>query len=266
MSAPTYALTLSADEVARYQVMAQRAADAEAEAWQRIGIRAGALVADIGCGPGALLMGMAAAVGPSGSVVGVDADPQAVRVAEQLITAAATMNATVRVGQADASGLAQGSFDVAVARHVLAHNGGRELSIVRHLADLVRPGGAVYVVDVDLTAVRLLGGEPDAVDLLQTYARFQAARGNDPQVGLRLGSLLSATGLVDVEHAGTWTLTQAPPGLRPAAWAAREAMVAEGVATPADVDRWAAALDRSDRGKERPTVFVPTFSATGRRP
>lgn len=61
-------------------------------------------------------------------------------------------NADVRRGQATDTGLGADSFDVAVLRHVLAHNGGTEQAIVDHLAALVRPGGAVYLVDVDLTA------------------------------------------------------------------------------------------------------------------
>ena len=55
-----YSLALSNAEVARYQLMAERARATEADLWQRAGIVAGAKVADVGCGPGALLPALSA--------------------------------------------------------------------------------------------------------------------------------------------------------------------------------------------------------------
>src|SRR6476661_870840 len=52
-AAHTYALLLSDAERARYRLMAERASSEEAQLWQQAGIRPGARVADIGCGPGA---------------------------------------------------------------------------------------------------------------------------------------------------------------------------------------------------------------------
>ncbi len=130
----------------------------------------------------------------------------------------------------------------------------------------MRPGGCVYLVDVEMTAWRMLGAEPDAVDLMDRYTTFHRARGNDPQIGLRLGALLQGAGLELVEHRGTWTVMPAPVGVRPPPWVAREAMVRDGIATTDDVDRWQAALERMDRSTTRPTVFMPFFTATARRP
>lgn len=262
----TYALRLSDEEIARYRAMAARARVDEADAWQHAGIVPGAQVVDVGCGPGAVLLEMAQVVGPGGSVVGVDADPSAVATARRLVAGSGVGNARVEVGPADCTGLPPGAFDVAVMRHVLAHNGGREDAIVRHLAELVRPGGRVYLVDVDMTAVRLRGADPDAVDLLDRYTEFHRSRGNDPQIGLRLGELLEAAGLTDLDHRGRYDVVQAPPGLRPPAWAARDAMIAAGLASAQDVARWASAFERSDAQEPRPVMFMPLFTATGRRP
>lgn len=55
-----------------------------------------------------------------------------------------------------------------------------------------------------------------------------------------------------------------PPGLRPPALAAREAMLAAGVVTKADVDRWERELSAVDAKAERPTGFMPIFTAIGR--
>ena len=261
-----YALVLSDEEVARYRMMAALARADEADAWQSAGIVTGASVADVGCGPGATLLEMAEVVGPTGSVVGVDAEPQAVATARALIARSGVGNATAVTGAADSTGLAEGGFDVAVMRHVLAHNGGREEAIVAHLARLVRPGGCVYLVDTDMTAMRTRGTGADLLDMTERYIEFHRSRGNDPQIGLRLGELLDSAGLDVLDHRGWYTVMPAPQGMRPPPWAAREAMVAAGLATQRDVDRWQRALEALDTQEKRPVWFAPFFTAVGRRP
>ena len=78
---PEYALALDPHEVRRYRMMAEQARATEAEQWRAAGIGPGARVADVGCGPGALLPVLAGEVGPGGEVAGVDADATAVAAA-----------------------------------------------------------------------------------------------------------------------------------------------------------------------------------------
>jgi SAM-dependent methyltransferase len=261
-----YALALDQAEVARYRLMAEQARLAEADLWQRAGIAPGAQVADVGCGPGAMLPALADAVGPDGAVTAIDADPAAVAAAGALVAAAGLANVTVREGRADRTGLAPASCDVVMLRHVLAHNGGAEDAIVAHLAGLLRPGGCLYLVDVDGTAIRTLPEDGDLDDLHQRYIALHAARGNDLRAGLRLGERLERAGLELVDFRGSYLIRPMPPGIRPPPWAAREAMVAAGLATDQDVARWAGAFERLDAEPTRPTVFAPMFAAVGRRP
>jgi hypothetical protein len=83
------------------------------------------------------------------------------------------------------------------------------------------------------------------------------------QVGLRLGQLIARAGLKVVAHEGHYSIVTPPPGLHPPAWAARESMVAAGIATTEDLARWEAALERMDHSMVRPTVFVSNFFAIG---
>lgn len=260
-----YALTLSETEVARYRMMGARARADEAEAWQSAGIVEGARVADVGCGPGGTLVAIAEAVGPTGAAVGVDVDPAAIVLATEMIAQVGLRNATVRVGPADNTGLEPGSFDVVMMRHVLAHNGGREAAIVAHLAELVRPGGVVYLADVEMTAIRARRLDPDLADLAERYVEFQRGRGNDPQVGLLLSDFLRAAGLEVTRHAGSFTVLDGAVGMRPPSWAARDAMLAAGFVTAADIARWQDAFERQDAALERPVLFIPLFTAMGRR-
>lgn len=261
--AARYSLRLTEQELSRYRLMAAGAADNEAAEWSAAGIVPGARVADVGCGPGAVLRLLAERVGADGHAVGVDADPAAVSMARQ--QAADLPQASVQVGQADATGLEPGAFDVVMCRHVLAHNGGREPAIVAHLASLAAPGGCVYLVDVVASALRITSTGPELDDLNTRYQEFHRAKGNDLSVGLRLGDLLSDAGLAVQRYACRAPVIRLPPGMRPPSWAAREEMVAAGFATAADVKRWDEAFTRLDAAERRPWLFPASFVAIGRR-
>jgi SAM-dependent methyltransferase len=259
-----YALKLSDEELRRYAAMAEYARQSEADLWAAAGIVAGARVADVGCGPGALFPALVESVGPAGAVTGIDGDLAAVSAAQALVAANGWDNVTVALGKADDTGLGAASADVAMMRHVLAHNGTREQAIVQHLADIVRPGGHVYLVDIDGAALRIRPSGPDIDAMGEAYQRFHAARGNDLQPGLRLDELLRNAGLDVVVYRGWYNIATLPAQARPPSWAAREAMRAEGFATDDDIARWDAALTRVST--QQPTIFAPLFGAVGRRP
>jgi SAM-dependent methyltransferase len=246
--------------------MAEQARAAEADLWERAGMVAGARVADVGCGPGAMLPALAAAVGPHGRVTALDADPEAVAAATALVAAAGLANVTVREGRAQETGLAAGSLEVVMLRHVLAHNGGAEDAIVAHLATLLRPGGCVYLVDTDGTAIRVIpeAEHPDLVELQERYLALRAARGDDNAAGLRLADRLVRVGLELIEFRGRYVIRELSPRLRSPAWAAREAMVAAGMATVEDLRRWERAFEATAACPG--TFFAPMFTAIGRRP
>lgn len=259
----SYALELSESELARYRFMAEEARAAEADLWTQAGIEPGARVADVGCGPGAVLALLAETVGANGHVSGVDGDQQAIAAAETAL--GGLPNVDLSVGRADATGLEAGTYDVVMLRHVLAHNGGSEQAIVDHVATLVRPGGCVYIVDVDVSMLRVRPEPEDLSDINDRYVEFLRKRGNDPQVGLRLGELVRAAGLEVLDLRGWFTILPIPAGVRPPAVAAAAAMLSEGVVTVDDVQRWTTAFDRLDAEPERPTLFAPLFLALARR-
>jgi SAM-dependent methyltransferase len=170
-----YALTLSEDELRRYRFMADAARQSEHDLWHAAGITPGATVADIGCGPGALFPAIMDVIGPAGRLIGVDGNAGTVAAAHAMIDAHLWPNATVQVGQAEATKLPDGSVDVAMVRH-LGHNGPTEQQIVDHLAALVRPGGHRYLVDVDASMFRVGPSDPDVESLDETYRAFHPPR------------------------------------------------------------------------------------------
>lgn len=261
-----YTLVVSEAEIARYRLMAQHALAGEQSQLALAGVTEGAVVVDVGCGPAAMSVELARMVGPTGRVVGVERDESALAAARQVLAESGAGNVELRQGTVTETGVDAGSADVVMMRHVLAHNGGDEQRIVDHLAALARPGGSVYLVDVDLTGMRMLDGDPALDGLVDRYAAFHASRGNDPLVGLRLAQLLGAAGLEVVGFSGSYNIITMPPGIRPPLWAARDAMLASGAATAEEIEGWGAAFERLDAAAVRPTIFAPQFTAVGRRP
>jgi hypothetical protein len=154
----------------------------------------------------------------------------------------------------------------AVLRHVLAHNGGHEQAIVDHLGALVRPGGCVYLVDVEATMTRIYPPVPELIELHDRYFAFHSARGNDLQVGIRLAELLRTAGLDVIEHRGRLNMLTRTSGQRGPAWAARESMLAAGFAAPEDLLRWDKAFTDLDTSQCPPTYYLVGFVAIGQRP
>jgi SAM-dependent methyltransferase len=261
-----YSLSLSDAEIARYRMMADAAREDEHALWEAAGIGPGARVADVGCGPGALSIVLAELVGESGHVQGVDRDEIALATGRELAARSGLVNVQFLAGPADATGLAQASLDVVMMRHVLAHNGGREQAIVDHLATLVRPGGTVYLVDVDADRMEIKPAVPELEDLDAAYRALHARRGNDLSVGRRLPELLAAAGLESVEFHDHSRVITPGPGMRPPAWAARETLVAEGLATRDDLARWERAFTAFDREDLRAEIGISQFSAYANRP
>ncbi|MFE7766024.1 class I SAM-dependent methyltransferase [Streptomyces sp. NPDC057438] len=260
-----YSLTLDDSEIARYRLMADIAERRERELWTAAGVVSGARIADVGCGPGALSVRLADIAAPGGAVWAVDRDAGALAVAAALAERSGVPVHT-STGSAEATTLPEDTFDVVMLRHVLAHNGGREQAIVDHLAGLARPdGGTVYLVDIDATAFRLRGAPAAYEEMSERYLALHRRRGNDLTVGTRLDELLTAAGLEVSAYEGHIDVMTPPPGMRGPAWAARDTLLAEGLATPDDIARWDEGFRAAERSLSDLRFFGHTYVAVGRR-
>jgi SAM-dependent methyltransferase len=261
-----YTLQLSEPERMRYRLMAERARESEADLWEYSGIVPGARVADVGCGPGAVLTEIAQIVGPEGIVVGVEPGQPAREAAQEELDALGLDHVEVREGDGEATGLEPGVWDCVMMRHVLTHTGDAVDRIVAHLATLLAPGGHLYLVDVDLDASRTSPADPAIDDQFDRYSAFHRSLGNDARMGPRLGSLLRAAGLEVAEHRGEF---QRIPALLMAAGgplvSAQDAMIAAGIITPEETEPWEASRQRFAALPDAELWFA-TFVAIGRKP
>lgn len=236
-----YTLQLDDSELARYAAMAAHAMAHEEPAWDEAGIRPGAVVADLGCGPGTFLPELARRVAPDGRVIAVDQDAGAVDIARAVAAHAGASDADLRVADVAATGLAVGELDTAFMRHVLIHNGVRLAQVLGHVGELLGGRGRLLSVEGDITGVRTENQSPEEAELQTAWIALLRHLGNDPAFGTALADAVADAGfrVRRAEHRVDAIAVERPPS-----WAAVPAMLAAGIADVDDVERWRQAIER----------------------
>lgn len=132
----------------------------ERDVWQKpdevvaaLKLQPGMVVADLGAGTGYLLERLSRAVGPEGKVLALDVEPSLVEHMKVRAREAGLENVEPRVVDPADPGLAVGSVDRIVTVNTWHHIGDRP-AYARRLAESLKPGGELHVVDFDLDAER----------------------------------------------------------------------------------------------------------------
>jgi SAM-dependent methyltransferase len=142
------------DEVGRLEIQGRALAPATRMILAEAGIRPGMRVLDLGCGAGDVAFVAVGLVGPDGSVVGVDRSPDAL--ARARLRAGQRGLAQVRFVEGDVNDPAPGGpFDAVVERLVL-WTVPDPAALLRRQATVLRPGGLVVPIEVDLSTIRSL--------------------------------------------------------------------------------------------------------------
>lgn len=192
-----YVLGYRRAEQERLQQQAKQLAHESSALFNRIGIHPGARVVEIGCGPHGCLELLAERVGPSGSVIGVERNQDAVNLARKLISERGLENVEVLCGDARFTELPRASFDLATARLVLV-NVPEPQQIVAEAVALVRPGGCVAFHEADWIT-HVCDPPSDAWrTLTELFVNYSKRNGIDPFIGRKLSRLLRDADLVDV--------------------------------------------------------------------
>ena len=158
------------------------------------GVGAGMHVLDVGCGVGDVSFLVSELVGPEGSVLGIDLDGDALRVAEERRAARGTTN--VAFHQGDARSLESARvFDAAVGRFILMYMTDPTAAL-RLIAERVRPAGILAFHE---WAAGML---PASATNLPVLASFQALIGKTFErsgarlnIGAELGGCMRDAGL-----------------------------------------------------------------------
>jgi arsenite methyltransferase len=113
---------------------------------ERLALKPGERVVDLGCGPGLLTVEMADEVGSAGRVDGIDASPSMLVLAERRCASRPWVH--LHAGQVTALPFEDAWFDVAVCTQVYEFVADIPLAL-RELRRVLRPGGRALVVDTD---------------------------------------------------------------------------------------------------------------------
>jgi len=141
MSQSEYALGHTDRDFERLQLQASCLEGLTRRLVRECGIEPGMRVLDIGCGAGDVSMLLAEAVGPSGTVVGVDVELRAVQLAKRRACEAGLDQAQFAVGT-DEHVEPLGPFDAVIGRCVLVHQV-EPTKMIRRVSSAVRTGGIV---------------------------------------------------------------------------------------------------------------------------
>lgn len=190
-----YQLAADALEMRRLATQAAAlAADAEL-LFERIGVGPGWSCLDLGCGLGEVTRMLAARVGPSGHVCGLDMEPRLLR------HAAATAVPNARYLQADAlrSGLPDNTFDLVHGRMLSGATALPE-DLVREAVRLAKPGGAVTLQEQDLGFTACYPGHPAHARLKSLLGRSLNESGYGTGIARRLFGIFRDSGLREVGY------------------------------------------------------------------
>jgi ubiquinone/menaquinone biosynthesis C-methylase UbiE len=189
----TYVLGHDKAEVQRLLLQGRLYNDYTEHALRLAGLRPGMRVLDVGCGPGDVSFVAAGLVGPTGTVLGVDAAPEMVelaraRAAEQGFSAVHFIHAAI-----DAIALDE-PVDAVIGRLILMHVPDPAATL-RHLSSFVRPGGVIAFAENDITEARSIPEMPLFGQVTAGIVRAFEAMGLSPQFGTTLHTIFADAGL-----------------------------------------------------------------------
>ena len=194
-----YPIERRAGEIERLRLQAEAMAPDAAIMLERAGVGRGWRCVDLGCGPGGITGMLADKVGPSGRVVGVDADPVFLEHARREARSANLGNVEFISGDAYDTGLAGGAFDLVHVRFV-ASTAGEPERLFREAVRIARPGGVVAFQEPDISTYKCFPAHPAWDCLRDAIAGVFARVGGDVRLGHRLYQLARRAGLDDVQY------------------------------------------------------------------
>ena len=165
-------------------VVAQRAATME-----KLSIKPGERVIDIGCGPGFLSEDIAECTGPAGLVLGVDISADLIALCKAR-SEAPSLNYVV--GDATELGVAGESFDVAVCTQVAEYVPDVQ-KVLAEMYRVLRPGGRGTIVATDWDTVAWHSSDITRMDAVMKAWEAHCAH---PRLPRRLAPMLRETGFI----------------------------------------------------------------------
>ena len=144
-------------------------------------LRSGMDLLDCGCGPGAITLGLAAAVSPA-QVVGVDLEPSQLRLALSQAAARKTPNLLYSAADLYALPFSADTFDAIFLHGVLEHMQD-PLAALREVRRVLKTGGVVGARHADFSGFLLEPAAPPLHRFAQLFQRLMEHNGGHPMAG-----------------------------------------------------------------------------------
>ncbi|HZZ51208.1 MAG TPA: class I SAM-dependent methyltransferase [Pseudonocardia sp.] len=263
-----YAMGRNATERDRLGIQDRVLSPHSANLFRQAGVKPGDRVLDAGCGTGETTRLLAAIVGPTGSLIGVDNDPASLRAAEARAHDDGLTN--VRYVEQDLIDLVlDGTVDCLVGRIVLLHVAD-PVSVLAGLVQWVRPGGLVAFQDISCSRVRGVPRLPALADWVSWMFTLGRYAGLDPDIGEHLPGIFAEAGLAGVNAVAVSPIGDCdsliPRYLAATLESVSRLAIASGAAARHELDRFPGVLRQQARERNAMLYAQELTSAWARVP
>lgn len=185
-----YVLGTRDDEIARLGLQHRVWRERVFEAWRRAGIGSGQTVVDVGAGPGWATRDLAELVGPQGRVIAVERSRHFLAAVERLGFA----NVETLARDVCAEPFGEAVADAAWCRWLLSFVADPEQAVA-HIARTLKPGGTAVFHEYALyDGWRMMPPSAELDRFRSLVMQSWRDGGGEPDIGLRLPSMLEAAG------------------------------------------------------------------------
>ena len=214
--------------------MAARSADSHA-GFVLPDITPGTSIVDVGCGPGTITAGLAAAAAP-GSVLGIDQSGRQLASARARAEQLGLTNVRFAEGSCYELPLDDDSVDL-VFSHALLEHLADPVQALAEMRRVLRPGGAVAVCSPDWGGFILSPPSPAVDHAVAAYTALMRANGGDPLAGRHLSRHLNEAGFNDVRTEARYEQYADPTSI--AGYLASQLLAANQSAAAEALTEWA---------------------------
>lgn len=260
-----YVLPTGHKDAARLDVIHEVYGPISIRGLEAAGVEGARRAADIGCGTGTVSRWLASRMGRAAQVDAVDISEEQIAVARQAEPSSDAGQISYGIASAYEPGLPEGQYDIAFIRLVLCHLKEPERAVAA-MARLLRPGGRLVLVDMDMFSFLAMPPNEHYQRWLEHARNHQRNIGVDYAIGRRLHELLSGAGLATRFLAADQPIYNSGAGkhLWPSTWRnALPFVMKAGSITQAEGDALMAGMAAH---AERPDVWIGVaqmFAAVG---
>lgn len=177
----------------------------------------GNTVVDIGCGPGSITVGLAAAVAP-GEVVGIDIEPSQTALGRERAKSLGLENCRFETGSVYELPIPDDSVDAVYGHTILMQFSDLD-PVLAEIRRVLRPGGVIGFREIDIGASFFHSENSVLKEVMFTLRRSILHNEGNPDIGRALPSLLSSAGF-EILSAGVTYVCAATPEAKSGMYAA----------------------------------------------